>query len=69
MNIQKLKTEAQNSGVIHIEHLLSEQQLVRAIQASQGHAQCFQSEQRYFCKEKKCPWLTDCKKLIAEWMR
>ncbi len=69
MNIQKLKIDAHNSGVVRIEHLFSEQQLVRAIQASQGHAQCFQSEQRYVCKKKKCQWSGDCKKLIAEWMR
>ncbi|BCX87649.1 hypothetical protein MIN45_P0016 [Methylomarinovum tepidoasis] len=30
--------------------------------------ECFQSDQRYFCRA-KCPWSRRCKKLIAEWLR
>ncbi len=69
MNIQTLRIEAHTAGVMYPEYLNSEQTLVRSIQKAQGHSQCFQSERRYFCKKNNCPWTSDCKKLIAEWMR
>lgn len=69
MDIQSLRTEAHTFGVIHPEYIFSEQALVRSIQKVQGQTQCFQSDQRYFCKKKNCRWKCDCKKLIAEWMR
>ena len=47
----------------------------RTIKPATGHdtralrpPECFQSDQRYFCKA-KCPWSQQCKKLIAEWLR
>ena len=30
---------------------------------------CFQSDERYFCKDSECSCAGECKKLIAAWMR
>lgn len=30
---------------------------------------CFQTDERYFCKDDGCELANDCKKLIAAWMR
>ncbi len=30
---------------------------------------CFQSDERYFCKDSECSCADECKKLIAAWMR
>lgn len=69
MNIENLRAEARNLGVLRTQHILSEQSLVRSIQKAQGHNQCFRSDQRFLCKHKNCRWQCDCKILIAEWMR
>ena len=30
---------------------------------------CFQTDERYFCKDHNCSCSDECKKLIAVWMR
>ncbi len=30
---------------------------------------CFQTDERYFCKDTQCSCAKECKKLIAAWMR
>ncbi len=30
---------------------------------------CFQTDERYFCKDNNCSCSDECKKLIALWMR
>ncbi|MEE9339321.1 MAG: hypothetical protein V3U87_14690 [Methylococcaceae bacterium] len=30
---------------------------------------CFQTDERYFCKNTQCSCAKECKKLIAAWMR
>jgi hypothetical protein len=30
---------------------------------------CFQTDERYFCKDNECSCSNECKKLIAAWMR
>jgi len=38
-------------------------------QSRQGHAQCFRTEKRHFCKEYDCPWRSACLSRRAEWKR
>lgn len=42
--------------------------LVRAIQQARGDTPCFLSDKRYDCAG-TCEWASDCKPLVAEWLR
>ena len=53
-----------NSKLIH-----SDMDLVRAIQKAVKHRPCFRSENHDFCKNSNCLWQSECKKIIAEWLR
>ncbi len=30
---------------------------------------CFRTDERYFCRNRKCDWWSECQQLVAEWMR
>jgi|GEM_PF-838652 len=62
----------------HLAHLLgiknhdtfdSEAELVKAIQKAVQNRTCFRSDQSENCPETDCQWKTECKKIIAEWLR
>ncbi len=65
-NLQQL---AKAIGVENPEYINQKTELVRAIQYISQQRPCFQSEINRLCQDKDCKWRTDCKKLIAEWMR
>ncbi len=69
MNIQILKGLARGVGVVNLESIDKEQDFVRSIQVAKGHQPCFQSDQKYLCREFDCEWRRECLKLVAEWMR
>ncbi len=47
----------------------SEVELIRAIQKAAHKRNCFRSDFRDQCLESECPWKSECKKIIAEWLR
>jgi len=65
-NLRKL---AKSIGVKKPENIFQISELVRAIQKATQHRPCFQSDQYKSCQEIDCKWRSECKKLIAEWMR
>ncbi len=69
MNIQILKGVARGAGVVNVEDLEREQELVRSVQTVKGHEPCFQSDERNYCVEYDCEWRNECMKLVAAWMR
>ena len=69
MQMLELHDLAQSVGVPHHEEIMSEDQIIRAIQRACNHAACFRTGWRLDCKEVDCPWKQDCKRLVAAWMR
>jgi hypothetical protein len=69
MSIIELQHLASAVGVAHAEQINSEEKLVRLIQNASQHRACFRFEKRMDCEELTCPWLAECQKLIAQWMR
>ncbi|HFD10865.1 MAG TPA: hypothetical protein ENJ32_00110 [Crenotrichaceae bacterium] len=69
MNKQILKSVARGLGVVNVETIDKEQDFVRSIQIAKGHQPCFQSDQKYQCKEYDCEWRSECMKPVAVWMR
>jgi hypothetical protein len=69
MTIANLQQLAKAIGVENPEKLIQKTELVRAIQYISQQRSCFQSEINRLCQDKDCKWRTECKKLIAEWMR
>lgn len=53
-------------GIDHADSLLSELELVRAIQDATNHTPCFRSTNGP-CNEIECKWRSLCRKLIAVW--
>lgn len=68
MDIEELRRQASQWG---IDFGLSTRKpvLIRAIQRRQGDLPCFGSDQRFACRNFRCPWRADCLKPIAEWRR
>ena len=56
-------------GVVHASSIKSEKKLIQLIQKASKAPTCFQSENRTFCRDYKCPWKDECQRLIAQWMR
>jgi hypothetical protein len=69
MSIAELQRLADSVGVKHSENMLSEVELIRKIQEVSNHSLCFQTDTREQCKESKCQWRSECRKLIASWSR
>ena len=69
MTLNELKGVAQALNVPNVEHLNTDRQLVRAIQAARGEACCFLTDARAFCWSSTCEWRSSCLRLIAEWHR
>ncbi len=42
--------------------------LVRSIQQAQGEQACFKTEHSKLCRS-ECEWATECRGLVAEWLR
>ena len=68
MDIQELREKASRMGIDY-DRATSKPVLIRAIQRHQGDPACFATEERYTCKNFRCPWRVDCLKPIAEWKR
>ncbi len=64
-----LRQLAKSIGVEKPENIFQINELVRAIQKATQHRPCFQSEENKSCQNLDCKWRSECKKLIAEWMR
>lgn len=41
----------------------------KILKINNGKKSCFQTDERYFCKNANCTDANECKKLIAAWMR
>ena len=65
-NLQQL---AKAIGVENPEDITQTTELVRAIQLQVKQRPCFRSDNYMSCKDKDCKWQTECKKLVAVWMR
>ncbi|MDO9271145.1 MAG: DUF2934 domain-containing protein [Methylobacter sp.] len=60
----------QLAGFIGIQNppdILSEIELIGAIQSATGHSSCFRSEINMLCEERECKWRVECRKLISVW--
>ncbi len=67
MTILSLQELAAFIGIKDPEDMLSDIELVRAIQNVTGHSSCFRSEINMTCEEMGCKWRTECRKLISAW--
>lgn len=54
-------------GIQNPESLLSELELVRAIQNITQHRPCFRSEINALCGDSDCKWKIECRKLVSVW--
>ncbi|MGZ8190438.1 MAG: DUF2934 domain-containing protein [Methylococcaceae bacterium] len=62
-----LRQLAKFIGIQNSEVMMSESELVRAIQHATKHRPCFRSEANKICREKECKWRAECRKLISIW--
>lgn len=69
VNKVSLQQLAKAIGVENPENIAQTTELVRAIQNTSQQRPCFRPDHFELCEEKDCKWSTECKKLIAEWMR
>jgi hypothetical protein len=42
---------------------------VRTEQQRCDHEPCFRTDKRYNCRETGCEWRSECRKLVATWLR
>lgn len=54
-------------GIENLESLISESELMRAIQIAAKHRACFRSDDAGLCDEMDCQWRIECRKLISVW--
>ena len=47
----------------------SDIELIRAIQTAAQDRSCFRTNHREHCLNSECPWINECKKIVAEWLR
>jgi len=69
MTMLSLQQLAKLIGIENPEGLISELELVRAIQQATKHRPCFLSDVNRFCEETECQWQAECRILISEWYR
>jgi hypothetical protein len=67
MTILSLQQLAGFIGIQNPESMLSEIELVRAIQDATEHIPCFRSEFNMICDEVECKWRVECRKMISAW--
>lgn len=67
MTILGLQELAEFTGIQNPEGILSEIDLVRAIQKATMHKPCFRSTATRFCEEVDCKWRSECRKLVSAW--
>lgn len=67
MTIVSLQELATLIGIDSPDGLISEVELIRAIQDATGHIPCFRSESRSLCEKFTCKWRPECQKLISAW--
>ncbi len=65
-NLQQL---AKVIGVEIPEGISNKTELMRTIQLQAKQRPCFRSDNYMSCEDKDCKWRTECKKLVAVWMR
>lgn len=58
MKIETIKEIAKANGVANIAKLKKKEELIRAIQLSEGHTDCFQRIPD--CMQMDCAWRADC---------
>ena len=69
ITIANLHRLAKSLGIENVESMYSEKKLVCAIQKASQHLACFRSRSLKHCGESDCPWRSECRKLIAVWIR
>ena len=63
MKLQDIKEVARQKGIREVAlKNLNKNELVRAIQASEGHYVCFNAGYVEICGQSGCPWRKDCLK-------
>jgi len=68
MTILSLQELAGFIGIQNPEDILSEIELVQAIQHATEHRRCFRSKANMICEEvAECKWKAECRKLISAW--
>lgn len=67
ITILSLQQLAEFIGIKNSEDILSEIELIRAIQNAAGHRPCFQPGINMNCEEMECQWRAECRKLISAW--
>jgi hypothetical protein len=67
MTILGLQQLAAFIGIKNTDDMLSEIELVQAIQKATVHRSCFRSKTNRVCDELECKWRTECRKLISAW--
>ncbi len=57
--------------IIDIKNKMSEREQVITVEnkSETETKTCFRTDARYFCKNTQCDCRTECKKLVAAWMR
>ncbi|MDD5271644.1 MAG: DUF2934 domain-containing protein [Methylovulum sp.] len=64
-----LQQLAQLLEVEKTDDLLSEDELIRAIQQAAKHRPCFRAENDRLCEEQHCQWVKECRRLVSVWCR
>jgi hypothetical protein len=67
MTILGLQQLAAFIGINNTDDMLSEVELVQAIQKATVHRSCFRSKSNRVCEEPECKWRAECRKLISAW--
>jgi len=67
MTILNLQELAGFIGIHNPENMLSETELVRAIQDATEHIPCFRSNFNMICDEVDCKWRVECRKMVSAW--
>jgi hypothetical protein len=67
LTVVSLQQLAALIGIENSDGLVSELELVQAIQRAIKHRTCFQPIANKVCDEMDCHWRTECRKLISVW--
>ncbi len=69
VTIMGLREIAESLGVLNVEKISSESELIRAIQDASHQRSCFQAEGSAPCEKLGCLWKSKCRRLVAIWYR
>lgn len=67
ITVSSLRQLATLIGIENQDRLISEIELIHAIQNAAKHHACFQPNADRLCEETDCHWRTECRKLISVW--